>query len=223
MTFNDIFKSNFLDNMTSFSIIDTILAIVISLLIGVFIFAIYKKTYTGVLYSRNFNITLLAMTMVTTLIIIGVTSNVVLSLGMVGALSIVRFRTAIKDPMDTFFIFWSIAVGILCGAGQLPLATLGSLIIGLVLLVVVNHITIENPYLFIVKLNGNSKEEDILDILSNSGISFETKTKIINDLNKEITYEVNLKNHNSDFVNIISNLEGIKSATLLAYDGNFAA
>lgn len=117
-----------------------------------------KKTFTGVLYSRNFNITLLSMTMATTLIIIGVTSNVVLSLGMVGALSIVRFRTAIKDPMDTFYIFWSIAVGILCGAGQIPLAAIGSLIIGLVLLVVVNHITIENPYLFIVRMQDGTED-----------------------------------------------------------------
>lgn len=181
-----------------------------------------KKTFTGVLYSRNFNITLLSMTMATTLIIIGVTSNVVLSLGMVGALSIVRFRTAIKDPMDTFYIFWSIAVGILCGAGQIPLAAIGSLIIGLVLLVVVNHITIENPYLFIVRMQDGT-EDEIIEIFQNTGISFETKTKIINSSNKEITYELKLKNNNSDFVNIVSNLYGIESATLLSYDGNFAA
>lgn len=104
MTFNDVFKSSFLDSFSSFSLLDTALCLGAAFVIGLFIFYVYQKTYSGVLYSRSFNVSLVAILMVTTLVICGVTSNVVLSLGMVGALSIVRFRTAVKDPMDLVFL-----------------------------------------------------------------------------------------------------------------------
>ena len=134
MTFNDIFKSSFLENITSVSILDMLLALLLAFAIGLFIFLIYKKTFSGVMYSSSFGVTLLALTMITTVVILAVTSNVVLSLGMVGALSIVRFRTAIKEPLDIAFLFWSIAVGIVLAAGMLPLALIGSVMIGLILL-----------------------------------------------------------------------------------------
>ena len=129
MTFNDIFKSGFLESVSSFSVTDTIIGLLFSLVVGLFIFVIYKKTLTGVLYSTGFALTLVGMSMVTTLVIMAVTSNVVLSLGMVGALSIVRFRTAIKEPMEIVFLFWSLAVGIVIGAGMIPLAVIGSVIL----------------------------------------------------------------------------------------------
>ena len=118
MTFNDVFKSSFLDSFSSFSLLDTALCLGAAFVIGLFIFYVYQKTYSGVLYSRSFNVSLVAILMVTTLVICGVTSNVVLSLGMVGALSIVRFRTAIKDPMDIAFLFWAIGVGVIFSAAQ---------------------------------------------------------------------------------------------------------
>ena len=133
MTFKDIFKSNFLNNITSISILDMLLALLLAFGIGLFIFFIYKKTFSGVMYSSSFAVTLVALTMITTLVILAVTSNVVLSLGMVGALSIVRFRTAIKEPLDIAFLFWSIAVGIVLAAGLIPLAVIGSLLIGIFL------------------------------------------------------------------------------------------
>ena len=122
MSFNDIFKSNFLENITNVSILDMVIALVLAFGLGVFIFLVYKKTYSGVMYSSSFGTTLIALTMITTVVILAVTSNVVLSLGMVGALSIVRFRTAIKEPLDIAFLFWSIAVGIVLAAGMIPLA-----------------------------------------------------------------------------------------------------
>ena len=125
MTFNDIFKSSFLENVTSVSLLDMGVALVLAFLLGLFIFMIYKKTFSGVMYSSSFGVTLIALTMITTLVILAVTSNVVLSLGMVGALSIVRFRTAIKEPLDIAFLFWSIAVGIVLAAGMIPLAVIG--------------------------------------------------------------------------------------------------
>ena len=110
MTFNDIFKSSFLESVTGFSLSEVLLAMLFAVIVGLFIFWVYKKTFTGILYSSGFALTLIGLTLVTTLVIIAVTSNVVLSLGMVGALSIVRFRTAVKDPMDLAFLFWTISV-----------------------------------------------------------------------------------------------------------------
>ena len=124
MTFNDIFKSSFLENVSSVSLFDMALTILLAFGIGLFIFFVYKKTYQGVMYSSSFGVTLIALTMITSQIILAVTSNVVLSLGMVGALSIVRFRTAIKEPLDIAFLFWSIAVGIILAAGLIPLAVI---------------------------------------------------------------------------------------------------
>ena len=145
MTFNDIFKSNFLENISSVSVFDMVLALVLAFGLGLFIFFIYKKTFAGVMYSSSFGVTLIALTMITTLVILAVTSNVVLSLGMVGALSIVRFRTPIKEPLDIAFLFWSIAVGIVLAAGMIPLAVVGSAVIGIVLLVFVNRKSHINP------------------------------------------------------------------------------
>ncbi len=139
MTFKDIFKSSFLENVTAVSILDIVLALVLAFCLGLLIFYIYKKTYSGVMYSSSFGVTLVALTMITTLVILAVTSNVVLSLGMVGALSIVRFRTAIKEPLDIAFLFWAIADGIVLAAGMIPLAVFGSVLIGVVILVFANH------------------------------------------------------------------------------------
>ena len=138
MNFNDIFKSSFLETMTSVSILDMAIALLLAFGLGLFIFLVYKKTFNGVMYSSSFGVTLIALTMITTVVILAVTSNVVLSLGMVGALSIVRFRTAIKEPLDIAFLFWSIGVGIVLAAGMIPLAVVGSVIIGVILLVFVN-------------------------------------------------------------------------------------
>lgn len=117
MSFNDIFKSSFLESVSEFSIIDTVLAMAVALLVGLFIFIIYKKTLTGIMYSSGFALTLVGLSLVTALVIMAVTSNVVLSLGMVGALSIVRFRAAIKEPVEIVFLFWALAAGIVVGRG----------------------------------------------------------------------------------------------------------
>src|SRR5574344_575600 len=139
MTFSDIFKSSFLESVKEFSVTDVLIGMLVSLVIGLFIFVIYKKTFSGVMYSNGFALALIGLSLVTTLVIMAVTSNVVLSLGMVGALSIVRFRAAIKEPMEIVFLFWSIAAGIVIGAGMIPLAVIGSVIIGIILLVFANR------------------------------------------------------------------------------------
>ncbi|MBR5518483.1 MAG: DUF4956 domain-containing protein, partial [Clostridia bacterium] len=149
MSFSDVFKSSFLSNINSFSTVDVLLALGLAFVLGLFIFLVYKKTYSGVMYSDSFGISLIAMSMITSLVIIAVTSNVVLSLGMVGALSIVRFRTAVKEPMDIAFLFWSIAVGIVLGAGFLPLAVIGSVIIGVIIVLFSTRKAGDTPYILV--------------------------------------------------------------------------
>lgn len=164
--FSDIFKSSFLQNVTEVSMLDMVLALVLAFGIGVFIFFIYKTTYQGVMYSSGFGVTLIALTMITTLVILAVTSNIVLSLGMVGALSIVRFRTAIKEPMDIAFLFWAIAVGIVLAAGLIPLAVFGSVCIGVVLYLFANRKVHTRPYIAVISCDGQESEKTALQILS---------------------------------------------------------
>lgn len=224
VNFSDVFKSSFLEKTESFSIIDSLIGLFMAFAIGLFIYAVYKKTFSGVIYSHTFNISLIIMTMATALIIMGISSNVLLSLGMVGALSIVRFRTPIKDPMDLVYLFWAIVAGILCGAGFIPLVIIGSLLIGLVLVLFVNKITIQNPYLLIVKYGGEGVESQLESLLSKVTNKHMMKSKsIMNGNQVEITYEVRMKKDQSQVVNNVTNLSGVESAIMLSYDGNFTA
>ena len=221
MTFNDIFKSSFLENVTSISILDMVIAMVLAFAIGLFIFLIYKKTYQGVMYSSSFGITLVALTMITTLVILAVTSNVVLSLGMVGALSIVRFRAAIKEPLDIAFLFWSIAVGIVLAAGLIPLAVFGSVIIGIFLLVFANRKSHLLPYIVVVSCDGHDAEVKAREFLEKKVDRCVVKSKSAQKGSLEINYEVRLKEDNTDFVNDLADLAGINSAVLVSYNGEY--
>ena len=221
MTFNDIFKSSFLENIASVSILDMVIALVLAFGIGMFIFLVYKKTYQGVMYSSSFGTTLIALTMISTVVILAVTSNVVLSLGMVGALSIVRFRTAIKEPLDIAFLFWSIAVGIVLAAGMIPLAVIGSVIIGVILLVFVNKKTHSNPYIVVVQCDGHESEENVKRFLGENVQKYVIKSKSAQKGFVEINVDVRLKDDNTDFINVIANLKGVKSAVLVSYNGEY--
>jgi len=222
--FSDIFKSNFLEKTTSFSLIDSVIGLVVAFFVGFFIYAVYKKTFNGVIYSHSFNISLLIMTMATALVIMGISSNVLLSLGMVGALSVVRFRTPIKDPMDLVYIFWAIVSGILCGAGFIPLVIIGSVLIGLVLLVFVNKITVENPYLLIVKFEEELACDEVERIIAAQSKKFSLKSKSIMQHDEiETTYEIRVKQNDAKLMDHLTKVPGVKSAVMLSYDGNFTA
>ncbi len=221
MTFSDIFKSSFLENITSVSILDIVIALVLAFGIGTFIFFVYKKTYSGVMYSSGFGVTLIALTMITTLVILAVTSNVVLSLGMVGALSIVRFRTAIKEPLDIAFLFWSIAVGIVLAAGMIPLAVIGSVVIGVVLLVFVNRKSCTNPYIAVVSCADHESELKAKEFLDKQTKRCTVKSKTARKGSVEINYEIRLKDDNTDFINILSEMNGVESAVLVSYNGEY--
>lgn len=221
MTFNDIFKSNFLDNINSINLFDMILAMVLAFGIGLFIFFIYKKTFSGVMYSSSFAVTLVALTMITTLVILAVTSNVVLSLGMVGALSIVRFRTAIKEPLDIAFLFWSIAVGIVLAAGMIPLAVIGSTIIGIFLLLFANRKTYVNPYIIVINCIDHESETNALDFLKKHVKRVVVKSKTARKGAVELNLEIRMNDENTDFINKLSEMKGINSAVLVSYNGDY--
>ncbi len=221
MTFNDIFKSSFLENVTSVSFTDMAIALVLAFGLGVFIFFVYKKTYQGVMYSSSFGTTLIALTMITTVVILAVTSNVVLSLGMVGALSIVRFRTAIKEPLDIAFLFWSIAVGIVLAAGLIPLAVVGSIIIGVILLVFVNKKPHMNPYIVVLTCTDSESEKAAMDYLKTKVKKCVVKSKTVTKDQIELNLEIRLKEDNTDFVNELSSMEKVNSAVLVSYNGEY--
>ncbi len=221
MSFNDVFKSSFINNISSFSLIDMMIAMVVSLAIGLFIFLVYKKTFSGVMYSTGFAMTLVGLSLVTTLVIMAVTSNVVLSLGMVGALSIVRFRAAIKEPMEIVYLFWSIAVGIVIGAGMIPMAIIGSVIIGVILLVFANRKLRENPYILVLSCVNEKAETEALDLLEKSVERFVIKSKTVNAAGIELTAELRTKDATTAFVNRINDISGIENATLVSYNGEY--
>lgn len=221
MTFSDIFKSGFLENVSSVSIFDMVLALVLAFGLGIFIFLIYKKTYTGVMYSSSFGVTLIALTMITTTVILAVTSNVVLSLGMVGALSIVRFRTAIKEPLDIAFLFWAIAVGIILAAGMIPLAVIGSVIIGLILLIFVNRKSHSNPYIVVLQCENYESERAAKEYLEKMTRQYTVKSKTAQKGSIELDLEIRLKDDNTDFINILSEMNGVTSAVLVSYNGEY--
>ena len=221
MTFSDIFKSNFLANVTSVTILDMFLALALSFAIGLFIFLIYKKTYAGVMYSSSFGVTLIAMTMISTFVILAVTSNVVLSLGMVGALSIVRFRTAIKELMDIAFLFWSIAAGIVLAAGLIPLAVVGSVIIGIIILVFANRKAHTNPYIVVLQCENQDGENKATAFLKEHTERMNVKSKSVQKGAIELNLEIRLKDAATDFMNELAEMDGVRSAVLVSYNGDY--
>lgn len=221
MTFNDIFKSSFLESITEFSAVDTLIAMVAALVIGMFIFVVYKKTFNSVMYSTGFAMTLVGMTMVTTLVILAVTSNVVLSLGMVGALSIVRFRAAIKEPMEIVYLFWAVAAGIVIGAGMLPLAVIGSAIIGVILILFANKKIHDNPYLLILNCQDENAENTALSLMKEAVKKYAVKSKTVNVQGIEFTAEIRMKDGETAFVNRLNEIAGVENATLVSYNGEY--
>ena len=207
------------------SIPDMLLALALAFVIGLFIFYLYKHTFTGVLYNRNFNVSLVLLTLVSTLIMRTVTSNLALSLGMVGALSIVRFRTAVKDPMDTVFMFWAVGVGITLGAGSgyYILAGIGSLAIGVFIYIMYLVRGSGNyAYLLIVRHDFESTNE-VAYALRKLPKGSRLKSKTVSGTGIEITMEVRLPGENTNIVTELMRIEGVFDATLVSYQGDYAS
>ena len=223
MTFNDVLKSSFLESVSSFSIVDTLLALALSFIMGLIIFLVYRTTYSGVMYSTGFAVSLIAMSTVTALVILAVSSNVVLSLGMVGALSIVRFRAAVKDPIDIAYLFWSIAQGIVFGAGMIPLGIIGGVIIAVIMLIFTNKKITDAPYILVVTCQDDEAEKNAKQTVKENTKKFLEKSKTVAKGNIELTVEVRLSGGESDFVNKVAELPGVVNAVLVSYNGEFLA
>lgn len=222
MSITDILTSDMLTRVTAVSLVDILLTVVLSLLIGLFIFFVYRKTFRGVLYSASFGLSLIALCMIAGVLILAVSSNIVLSLGMVGALSIVRFRTAIKEPLDIVFLFWAISAGIIVATGMIPLAVFGSVVIGLVILKFANRSAKSDPYLIVANLASSEYEDAVMDAIKNGTTKNRVKGKTIQkDGRMELTVEVQFKDEKSPFVKEIAALDGIENVVLVAYNGDY--
>ncbi len=212
-----------LENNTNISIEEIAIGLIMSVLLAFFICFVYKQTYTGVMYSKNFNVTLLLVTIITTMVMMIIGSNLALSLGMVGALSIIRFRTAVKDTKDSAFIFWTIAVGIACGSGIYMIAILGSIFIAGILFFLSKGVFDESTYLVIVHADENVDAGMITDIIEKHCIKTNLKMKNLCPSGLDITYEVTIKKGmDSEIVKSIKTIEGVNAINIVTYNGEIA-
>ena len=212
---------SFFDKVARYSLLDMAVALIVSFVIGLFIFFVYTKTYKGVMTSSSFGITLIAMNLITTLVILTVASNLIISLGMVGALSIVRFRTVVKEPLDLVYLFWSITVGIIVGAGLVTLALLGSVAVGLILFIFVNRKTNDTAYVLVISCDGEQAEAESLSVLKAQTKKHVIKAKSVSKRGIELSIEVRLKASSAQFINTLMRIQGVSNATLVSYNGDY--
>jgi uncharacterized membrane protein YhiD involved in acid resistance len=221
MTWND-----FLQNTDFFTTDLSVTAIVYSLLfslaLGLFIFFIYRISYKGVMYSKTFNVTLIAISMITSSIILAITSNIILSLGMVGALSIIRFRAAIKDPIDVAYLYWAVGVGITSGAGLWMLALMSSVVIGIILFVFSNISDLKTPCLCVVSYQTEETDDLVFRLIEREAKRYRLKSKVFNGESYELTVEIRKRKRAANLVNKIGGINDVDSVALLGYDGDFA-
>lgn len=223
MNFLDMIKKSVVAEFTgAISVTDIMISLMVAFLIGLFIVFIYRKTYTGVVYSKSFSLCIILLAMVTSMIIRTISSNLALSLGMVGALSIVRFRTAVKEPVDTGFMFWGITAGIMSGAGLYMVALVGSILLGL--LYVISYslgFKISSNYLLVLKYEVSAHEEVSKIVKKINKKKLKSKTISKNVI--ELTFEVELKEVKEEFVDQFNGIAGVKNASLISYQNDFGA
>ncbi len=214
-----------LQNAFSFgdlSVVRILLTLGLAFLIGMYIFAIYRKTFSGVMYSKNFGVSLVMLAMITSFIILPITSNLMLSLGMVGALSIVRFRTAVKDPIDTVYMFWSIAVGIALGAKFFLPAILASAVIGVLMLLLSGmRFRSTMPYLLVLRFNENATN-NVYGLLKRLPES-QLKSKTVGSAGVEMTLEIRLRESDLQVVERFLEIPGVYDASIISYGGDIVA
>lgn len=196
--------------------------LLLSFALGLFIFFVYRASFKGVMYSRTFNVTLIAMAMITSSIILAITSNIILSLGMVGALSIIRFRTPIKDPIDIAFLFWAVGAGIVCGAGLWLLAVISSVVIGIILFMFSKISDVKRPYLLVVSYQTEEADELVIKQIESEVKRYQLKSKVLTGEKYELTVEIRERDKTTNLVNRIGGINNVHSVALLGYDGDFA-
>jgi hypothetical protein len=202
----------------SLTIDRVLLSLIVSFIVALFIFYMYRKCFSGVIYTRHFNIGLVLVSLVVTLVILPISSSLALSLGMVGALSIVRFRTAIKDPIDVVFMFWAIAIGIISGAGLYMVALVGSPIIGLFLFVLSRaNLRTNDPYLLVIHYTTDA-EAAVQKALPENKL----RSRTVNSTGVELMVEVRMKSKDASKVDELLKIKGVKDAALVSYNADVA-
>lgn len=221
MTWNDFIQNTdfFTNELSMTSIAYTLL---FSFVLGLFIFFVYRVSYNGVMYSKSFNVTLIAISMITSSIIMAISSNIILSLGMVGALSIVRFRTAIKDPIDVAYLFWAVGMGITSGAGLWMLASMSAVVTGIVLFALSNISDINTPYLCVISYQTEETNDQVFKLIEQETKRYRLKSKVFDGENYELTVEIRSRKKTDSLVNKIGEIKHVNSVALLGYDGDFA-
>jgi uncharacterized membrane protein YhiD involved in acid resistance len=221
MTWDQILEN--LDfSTTELSVVSIASTLLLAFALGLFIFFVYRASYKGVMYSKTFNVTLIAMSMITASVILAVTSNIILSLGMVGALSIVRFRAPIKDPIDIAYLFWAVGTGIVCGAGLWMLAVISCVVIGIILFVFSRVSDVKTPYLLVVSYQTEETNDQVFKLIESEVNRYHLKSKVFNGENYELTVEIREQKKTASLVNKIGGIGNVNSVALLGYDGDFA-
>lgn len=214
MTFQDIFKKTFLENVQNLSLPTAALSLLAALLFGLAIFLTYRLTFSGVIYSKNFNVSLIAVTVITSVIVITLSTNIVLSLGMVGALSIVRFRTAIKEPLDVVFLFWAITMGIVCGAGLFAFALMTAVVVALVFFLMRWIKDKDMQYVIVISFKKDAYAQ-IQELLSQTRYVLRSRTILQEDM--ELILEIDVKTDKNAFINRLSEIENVEKVALVNY------
>ncbi|MDE6214069.1 MAG: DUF4956 domain-containing protein [Lachnospiraceae bacterium] len=220
MSFMDVFKKSFLEGYASVNIqaAEIIVCMLVTVLIAVYIFAIYRVMTRASFYNRNFNLSLIALAVITAAVILTIQSNIVISLGMVGALSIVRFRTAIKDPMDLVFLFWSISVGIICGAGFAVIAVVASVVLTVIILLFDRMPVSRAAVILLVNTSDYKTESRIIDVVKQHCSMYQVKARNLTKDKLNMAIEVRTDAGGS-LVERLMDLESVTSASLVDHDG----
>ena len=216
----DIIKKSFLEGFSGdeISLKTVIIAMAITTILVAYIFIVYKLMCRKTFYSKNFNISLVGVGLITAAIIITIQKSVVVSLGMVGALSIVRFRTAVKDPLDLMFLFWSISTGIICGAGFAEYAVVLALILTVVVTILDFLPVAKVPMILIVNAKGIELENSIIDVVKKYSKNYKIKARNVTQSSLDMTIEINTKEV-SELIKNITTIDGVYNVSALAHDG----
>ena len=221
MSVKDMLKKSVLESgvFTQYDIPGILIALVAAFIMGVLIFAVYKKFYAGVIYSRTFAVTLVGMTVLTCMVTLAISTNIVISLGMVGALSIVRFRTAVKDPMDLLYLFWAITTGITVGAGMYMLAVLAALIMILMILLFYHKQQNGKIYIAVIHYTGDEAGDEVIRAFGKR--KYFVKSKTMRKEKTEMAVEIFCRQNDMDFMEKIRSIEDVEDVTLIQYNGEY--
>jgi len=220
---SDIFGDLSSATATEVPVLTIVFSLLSVFLLSLIILFTYRKSYQTTVYNRSIAISLPIVSMVTAVIIISVSSNIILSLGMVGALSIVRFRTALKNPFDTVFMFWAVGLGITVGAGLITIAAVSTIIIAVVIVLLIALEMFVSSYFLIIRATNYHNEDLILDEVQNIFGKYTVRNKTIKDNNLDLTIEVRTKSERISIVNSIKEIESVKSVILLSHQGDYIA